>query len=174
MARFTEYIAPGGSIVPAGFGAFHGAFHSSVDQTASANVAKAMEFEVTDLSQGVTIENNNLGRRTRITTQNLGVYNIAFSAQLHNTSGGGSGTTVQIWLSHNDVVVPDTNTKIAVNNNSPLVVAAWNFFVEADTVPQYFEIFWVTDNANTKLEHFDPAGGIPATPSTILTVNQVG
>jgi hypothetical protein len=174
MARFTEPYITGGSIVPAGFGAFHGAFHSAVDQSTTANVPKAMEFELTDLSQGVTVENNNLGRKTRITTQNLGVYNIAFSAQLHSVGGGGSGTTVQIWLSHNDVVVPDTNTKLAVNNNSPLVVAAWNFFVEADTVPQYFEIFWTTDNANTILEHFSASGGIPATPSVILTVNQVG
>lgn len=173
MARFTEYIPPNGSIVPAGFGAFHGAFHSAVDQNTTANVPKAMEYEITDLSQGVTIENNDLGRRTRITIENLGIYNIAFSAQLHSTGGGGSGTTIQIWLSHNGVVVPDSNTKIAVNNNSPLVVAAWNFFVEADTLPQYFEIFWVTDNANTYLEHFPVSGGIPATPSVILTVNQV-
>ena len=172
MARFTHPAISGNGI--SAVSPFYGAFHSSVDQSTTTNTPKAMEFEITDLSQGITIENNDLNRKTRITTQHLGIYNIAFSAQLHSVGGGGAGTTIQIWLSHNGVYIPDTNTKIAVNNNSPLVVAAWNFFVEADTVPQYFEIFWNTDNANTFLEHFATSGGIPAVPSTILTVNQVG
>ena len=161
------------SLVPPGFAAYHGAFYSSVDQSLEANTAGAMRFENTQMSHGVSITNNSLGFPTRITFNNLGMYNIAFSAQLHNTGGGGSGTVVDIWLKHNDQNEPDTNTRVAVNTNSPYVVSAWNFFVEVDTPPQWFEIFWQTENANIKLEHLETNGNMPATPSIILTVNQV-
>lgn len=171
MIRF--YNQQETSLVPSGFGAYHGAFYSSVDQSLSANTAGAMRFEHTQLSNGVSITNNALGFPTRITFANLGIYNIAFSAQLHNTGGGGSGTIVDIWLKHNDQTEPDTNTRTTVNTNSPYVVAAWNFFVEVDTLPQWFEIFWQTENENIKLEQLGANGNMPATPSIILTANQI-
>ena len=152
----------------------YGSFYSLQDQHYAQNTPTAMEFEITDLSNGVSITNNALGRPTRISFDNLGVYNIQFSAQLHNNGGGGAGNTVDIWLKHNDVVEPNTNTKIVINTNGPYLVAAWNFFVNVDTLPQWFEIFWNSDNANIWIEYIAANGSIPAVPSIILTVNQVG
>lgn len=172
MIRYEN--KPGSSILPDRFGAYHGAWYSSVDQTLSANTAGAMRFENTQLSNGISVTNNSLGFPTKITFEHLGVYNIAFSAQLHNTGGGGPGTIVDIWLKHNDVTEPNTNTRTTVNTNSPFIVAAWNFFVEVDTLPQWFEIFWQTENANIILEHLGANGNMPATPSIIVTANQVG
>ncbi len=171
MARFTHPANDGtgiSAVLP-----FHGSFYSSVDQSASVNTATAMRFENTDLSQGVTIENDEFGQPTLITIENLGVYNIQFSAQLHNTGGGGAGSTVDIWMKHQGNNVPDTNTKIEVPSNAPYVVAAWNFFVTADTVPQDFQLFWQTPKTEIRIEHIDAAGNVPATPSIILTVNQI-
>jgi hypothetical protein len=171
MARFTHpAIFDGGMsglVVP------HGSFYSVVDQTLAENTAGAMRYEITELSQGVTIENNLAGHPTRITTNTLGVFNIQFSAQFHYNGGGGSGQTVNIWLSHNGTAVPDTTTKIIVSSNNHYNVAAWNFFVNANTVPQYFELMWQTDNANIGIDMVPAAGSVPRVPSIILTVNQV-
>jgi hypothetical protein len=171
MARFTHPANDGSGIsavLP-----FHGSFYSSVDQTLAINTPGAMQFENTDLSQGISIANDTFGYPTLIRIQNLGVYNIQFSAQFHNTGGGGAGSTVDIWMVHQGNAVADTNTKIEVPSNAPYVVASWNFFVTSDTVPQDFQIFWKTPKAEIKLEHILANGVIPATPSIILTVNQV-
>lgn len=172
MARFTHpAIFDSGGM--SGLNPYHGAFYSSLDQSLPANTSGAMRYENTQLSQGVSITNDALGHPTRITISELGIYNIQFSAQFYHTGGGGSGQTVNIWLKHNNNTEPDTNTKLIVPSNAPYVVAAWNFFVEVDTLPQWFEIFWQTDNANVRIEHLDASGNMPATPSVILTVNQI-
>ena len=172
MARFTHPANDGtgiSAVLP-----FHGSFYSAVDQTLDINTPGAMIFEQTDISQGVTIEDDDNGDPTLIHIENLGVYNIQFSAQLHNTGGGGSGSTVDIWMVHQGNAVPYTNTKIEVPSNAPYVVAAWNFFVTADTAPQDFQIFWKTPKIEVRIEHIDAVPPIPAVPSIILTVNQIG
>ena len=171
MARFTHPANDGSGI--SAVAPYHGSFYSVVSQTLAANTEGAMRFEVTDLSQGVTIANNLSGHPTRITMSNLGVYNIQFSAQLHNNGGGGAGQTLDIWLAHTGNPMPDTNTRIVVPSNAPYVVAAWNFFVTANTAPQYFELMWKTDNANIGIDTIAASGTVPRVPSIILTVNQV-
>lgn len=171
MARFTHPANDGSGIsavLP-----YHGSFYSLVDQSLASNTPGAMRFENTDLSQGVSIANDTFGQPTLIRIQNLGVYNIQFSAQLVNNGGGGAGSTVDIWMKHQGVNVPATNTKIEVPSNAPYVVAAWNFFVTADTAPQDFQIFWQTAKTEIRLEHLAAAGSVPSVPSIILTVNQI-
>lgn len=171
MARFTHPANDGSgvsAVLP-----FHGAFHSELDQSLASNTPGAMRFEHIDLSQGITVANDEFGHPTLIRIDNLGVYNIQFSAQLVNNGGGGSGSTVDIWLKHQGVNIPVTNTKVEVPSNAPYVVAAWNFFVTANTVPQDFQIFWQTAKTQIRIEHIAAAGNIPAVPSIILTVNQI-
>jgi hypothetical protein len=110
---------------------------------------------------------------SQIVASNNGKYNVAFSFQLHNRGGGGSGTTAEIWLVKNGSPLPDSNTRIAVNSNSPYVVAAWNYFMPLNA-GENVEIYWATDNRNIVLEYNTGAMGGPAIPSTIITVNQVG
>jgi hypothetical protein len=132
-------------------------------------------LNTTDFADGVSIANNTLGNPTRITTTKIGKYNIAFSAQLHLSSG--TSADVYFWMRHQEVDVPESATVISLGNNARKTVAAWNFFVEATTSPQYWEIMWYTTSTNVALDHFDDATtpvGVPAVPSLILTVNQVG
>lgn len=144
----------------------YGSFYDTTDQTATAiNTAKAMSFNTTDFNQNVSI---NLGNQ--ITLANAGLYNIQFSAQLHDTSGGAS--TIDIWLSHNGSAIPNTNTKIVMPSNS-YHVAAWNFFVDA-SAGDYYQIMWATTDLDLLIEYEAATGIHPATPSVILTVNQIG
>lgn len=145
---------------------YHGSFYSTQDQSASANTAVAMTFNETDFSSGVDIENN-----SEITIANAGKYNIQFSAQMYHLGGGGNGKTVNIWLAKNGNPVANSNGKITVQPDFPHIIAAWNFFVDA-AAGDYYELMWATDNESITIQH-EPSGTYPATPSVILTVNQI-
>lgn len=144
---------------------YFGSFYDTQDQTASVNTPTAMLLRTTDISNGISIVSN-----SRIKVANAGVYNIQFSAQLHNTGGGGSGNTVQIWLRKNGSNVADSNTKVSVQSNNPYVVASWNFYVSLNA-NDYVELMWQTDNANIIIE-YEAAGSTPAIPSLITTVSK--
>jgi len=145
----------------------YGSFYSTQDQSLAAGDIGAMTFNTTDLSNGVSIVSS-----SQITLANAGKYNVQFSAQFHHIGGGGSGDTVNIWLSKNGAPVPDSNTRVTITSSTKYVVAAWNFFVDA-SAGDFYQITWSTDNTNIKMEH-EPAGVHPAIPSVILTVNQIG
>lgn len=162
---------PQGVPGPAGGFGSRGSFYDIQDQSVTTvSTGQPVLVRQTDATctNGFSVVNN-----SRITAANTGIYNIAFSFQLHNRGGGGNGTSVEIWLVKNGITVPDTNTRINVNTNSPYVVAAWNFFLQMDA-SQYVEIYWATDNHNITLEHNTGSMGGPVIPSTIITVNQVG
>ena len=147
--------------------AYYGSFYSTQSQSLTENAIGAVTLNNTDFNNGVNIVSN-----SRITIANAGKYNIAFSAQLHYNGGGGSGTTVNIWLAKNGTAVPDSNTRVTVNSNSPYIVAAWNFFVNASD-NDYYELMWSTTNTQIQMDYEAP-GAHPAIPSVILTVNQIG
>lgn len=169
MSRFTHpAIFDGGLanlVVP------HAQFISLQTQQALVpSVTQAVMLETTVFSQGVTIENGTEGYLSRITFENSGVYNIAFSGQLHHLGGGGPADTIFMWFRHNGIDIADSNTRITVPNGK-YAVAAWNIFVSAEA-GDYVELVGHPDNISIVLEYI-ASNAHPATPSVILTVNQV-
>ena len=151
-----------------GFGSY-GSWYDTGDQIVNTvSVGQPVLIRQTDIVDGFSRSEN-----SRIVAQNAGVYNLAFSFQLHNRGGGGNGETAEIWLVKNGQAVPDSNTRVGVNTNSPYIAAAWNFFKEL-AIGDYLEIYWATDNLNIVLENNTGSMGGPAIPSTIVTINQVG
>ena len=143
----------------------YGSFYDTTTQTAAAiNTAYAMTFNNTQFSQGIT-----RGTPTsRIYADTLNIYNIQFSAQIVNTSGGGAHRA-WIWLRKNGVDVPDSATAIRIQGNNTEAVAAWNFLLEMNQ-GDYFELMWAADNTGVQLQTFAASGFYPAVPSIILTV----
>jgi hypothetical protein len=177
MSRFTNHTdgipgpqGPKGDPGASGISSIASASYiSTVDQTGTANSIQAMTLNSTDWQTGITLESD-----SRIKMTESGKYNIAFSAQLHQTNSSG---IINIWLAKNGTPVAESNTKCAITANNPYYVAAWNFFVNA-SAGDYYEIFWSSNSNNTVIE-YEPAIGSgatlhPAVPSIILTVNQVG
>ncbi len=152
--------------------AYYGTFDSRTTQTLAINTPGAMYFENTLSSNGVSMVSDGVNP-SRITFANAGVYNIQFSAQLHNNSGGGSNAQTYIWLRKNGTDEPWTATNVSVIANSPYVVAAWNFVVPANAGDN-FQLMWSTNHANIGLDAISPNGSQPGIPSIILTVTQSG
>jgi hypothetical protein len=177
MSRFTNHTdgtpGPEGPAGPAGSAAslYYGSFFDELQQDAGQDTIQAMRLRTTDFANGISISGTN---NTRITMGHTGKYNIAFSAQLHQTN---SSSIVNIWLAKNGTAMAWTNTKASITANNPFYVAAWNFFVDA-TAGDYYEIMWSSNSDHTVLEVLAPTGTganlHPAVPSVIATVNQVG
>ena len=145
-------------------------YWSTADQGPfNANTIQAMTLNNNDWETGISVVSN-----SRITMANAGKYNIAFSAQFHQTASSG---VVNIWLNKNGTPVSATNTKFDITANNPYSVAAWNFFVNA-AAEDYFQIMWSSSDNHTVIEAIDATGSgatlHPSIPSVIVTVNQVG
>lgn len=144
--------------------AAYGTFYDTTTQIPAAiNTAYGMTFNTTDLSFGVY-----RGSPTsRIYVDRTSVYNIQFSAQLDNTSGGDH--KVIIWLAINGVNVANSAGQIQVKGNNGYIVAAWNyvqFLKEGD----YFELMYSASDTSVQILAQSASAPAPAIPSVILTV----
>lgn len=153
------------------FAGYYGSFYSSLDQT-DGTTPHLMYAENTADADGVTMELGDEATKSQMTFAHTGTYNIQFSAQFHNTGGGGAGNTVNIWFRLNGSDIANSDTKLTVPSNAPYVVASWNFIVSS-AAGDYVELVWFTDNANIIIEHENATANHPAIPSLILTAVQI-
>lgn len=158
----TGPVGAGGTV------GYYGSFYDTLSQTiATTSTGQPILLRNTDIANGISIVSN-----SRITFAYTGTYDMQFSFQWKHTGGAGSGTTVEVWLVKNETAVPETNTRVAVNTNSPYVVSAWDFMISA-TAGDYYQIYWATDNASIELTANTGAMGGPHIPSAIVTVMPV-
>jgi hypothetical protein len=156
---------------------YKGSFYDIITQTLTggANVGVPVILRTTDTSatNGVSIVSDG-ANLTRITVANAGVYNILFSAQLANSAG--SSQVVDFWLRKNGSTaaanIADTNGKVQLQSNNTYVMAAWNYFVSLNA-GDYIQLMWTATSTNITMVTEAANGVHPATPSIILTVNQV-
>ena len=148
----------------------YGSFYSTQTQTNVASTARSMSLNTTDISNGVSISGSTNPYNTYIKTENAGVYNIQFSAQVDKSDFGPD--EIWIWLRKNGTNLTETATSIKLTGNADHQVAAWNFFVNA-AANDYFQLMWYSTDANVRL-HAEPAFGVvPGIPSVIVTANRV-
>lgn len=144
--------------------AAYGSFYDTTTQTAAAiNTAYAMTFNTTDLSFGVTIGSPT----SRIYVDTASLYNIQFSAQLDNTSGGNH--LAFIWLRINGVDVANSAAQIRLKGTDGEVVAAWNY-IQMLKANDYFELMWSVSDTSVDIRAIGAVAPVPAIPSVILTV----
>jgi hypothetical protein len=171
VVDFAEGLAP---IIEPYLTKDRGSFFDTTTQTVTSGEIAAMKFNSvdTDATNGVSVEEDPSNRKNKITVSKTGVYNIAFSAQLERTSGGTSKQVV-VWMRKNGVDMENTATHVAVQANANYLVIAWNFFVQLDA-GEYCQLMWTQDDAiEIKYEVPNTTVPYPATPSIILTVNEV-
>jgi hypothetical protein len=148
----------------------YGSFYSTQTQTNVAGTARSMSLNTTDITNGVSISGSTNPFNTYIKTQNAGVYDIQFSAQVDKTDSGND--EIWIWIRKNGIDLTDTATSLILQGNSAHDVAAWNFFVNA-AAGDYFQLMWYSPDANVRLHAESAFGVVPGIPSLIVTANRV-
>jgi hypothetical protein len=149
----------------------YGSFYDTTIQTNPvANIPRSMSFNTTDITNGVSISGSTSPFNTYIKTQNAGVYNIQFSAQLDKTDSGVD--EVIIWLRKNGSDLTDTATTISLNGNNDKQVAAWNWFVNS-AANDYYQIIWYSADTDLRILAETTGGGHPGIPSVIATANRI-
>jgi hypothetical protein len=148
----------------------YGSFYDTTTQTNPvANVPRSMSFNSTDITNGVSISGSTSPFNTYIKTENAGVYNIQFSAQLDKTDSGAD--EIVIWLRKNGIDLNDTATSVTLTGNNAKNVAAWNWFVNS-AANDYYQIIWQSADTDVRL-FAEPTDGHPGIPSVIVTANRV-
>ena len=148
----------------------YGQFYDLTSQSGSSGSIQSMKLSNTDISEGVSIVSG-----SQIKVQYNGVYNLQFSAQLENTAN--TNIVFYIWFAKNGNSIPNTNTHVDVARAQSAHLgkqpAAWNFLCHMDA-NDYLEIKWSCDS-NGGILHYDAGSEqIPATPSVIATLTQIG
>lgn len=164
-----------------GFGSFYsgsiitsinafGSFFDTTRQTALINTPTPMVCNNIDF-----INNMNYDKITgEMEVLYNGYYNIQFSCQL-NRLAGGSPQHIDIWFALNGNAIPNSDTRINLNNNNVYQVASWNYFIAMNSGDKA-QIFYAVTDANIVLE-YQPESLIiphPAIPSVIKTMNKIG
>jgi hemoglobin-like flavoprotein len=164
LAKQVQALALAPSITPHLHNRPYGTFYDTTTQTAAAiNTAYPLTFNSTNLSNGVYVGSPT----SRIYVAQNGVYNMQFSAQLDNTSGGNH--LIFIWLRINGVNVANSAGQVRLKGTDDELVTSWNY-VEQLKAGDYFELVWSVDNTSVQILAQAAAAPVPAIPSIILTV----
>jgi hemoglobin-like flavoprotein len=164
LAKQVQALALAPSITPHLHNRPYGTFYDTTTQTAAAiNTAYGLTFNSTNLSNGVYVGSPT----SRIYVAQNGVYNMQFSAQLDNTSGGNH--LIFIWLRINGVNVANSAGQVRLKGTDDELVTSWNY-VEQLNAGDYFELMWSVDNTSVQILAQAAAAPVPAIPSIILTV----
>lgn len=142
----------------------YGTFYDTTTQTAAViNTAYALTFNSTNLSNGVYVGSPT----SRVYVAQNGVYNMQFSAQLDNTSGGSH--LIFIWLRINGVDVANSAGQVRLKGTDGELVTSWNY-VEQLRAGDYVELMWSVDDTSVQVLAQAAVAPVPAIPSVILTV----
>lgn len=152
----------------------YGSFDDTSTQTCDCLEPRAMQLNSVRAADGVRIALDDSGVPTRITVDDSGVFNIAFSAQLFSSSN--QEQEADIWLRINGTDLEWSNTTTFMSKAAKRYVAAWNFMVPLRQ-GDYVQLMWDRTSTEVKLLAV-PAAAPPgrprvAIPSLLLTVNQV-
>jgi hypothetical protein len=149
----------------------YGSFYDTTTQTNPVgNIPRSMSLNTTDITNGVSISGSTAPFNTYIKTQNAGVYDIQFSAQIDKTDSGTD--EIVIWLRKNGIDLTDTATTITTVGNNAKYVAAWNWFVNS-AANDYYQIIWISADTSMRLLAESISGTHPGIPSVIVTANRV-
>jgi len=141
-----------------------GSFYDTTTQTAAAiNTAYTITFDSTDLSDGVYIGSPT----SRVYVDTEATYNIQFSIQLDNTSGGNH--LAFIWYRINGVDVANSATGLRLKGSDGELVAAWNFLAKLKA-GDYIELVWSASDTAVEVSARGAVAPVPAIPSVLLSV----
>ena len=146
---------------------YYGAFAKTVGVALSAtNTATAITFNTTTVSNGVSIGSPT----SRVVVSRSGLYNLSMSFQLSSSSS--SIKDVYLWVRKNGVDLPNSTIVHSLESNSAKTVQSRSMTVSLNA-NDYIELYWGSPDNNVSLSAIAATSFSPATPSVILSVNQI-
>jgi len=153
----------------------YGQFWSDTTRTVvSVNTEYRFTFNNSDaMNSNVTLGTG--GNNSRIIINQIGIYNIQFSAQVDKALGGGTTASATIWFKKNGTAIPDSAGFVTLDQNLQ-VVQSWNILVNVTTPGDYYEIAYAASATVFSFPAIpaNATSGAPASPSIIVTVTPVG
>jgi hypothetical protein len=152
----------------------YGQFWGNTSQTVlSANTEYRFVFNNSDPTSNVTLGTG--ASNSQIIINQIGLYNIQFSAQVDKALGGGTTASAYIWFKKNGTAVPDSAGFVTLDQNLQ-VVQSWNILANVANVGDYYEIAYAASSTVFSFPTIAANGtvGYPASPSIIATVTPVG
>jgi hypothetical protein len=148
----------------------HGAFYDDSDQFFSGEPQAMRMNNSSPDNCGVYVDQET---QSKIFVSRDGVYNLQFSAQIRSDIN--QTKEMDIWLAKNGEPVPNSNTQFFAPDRKGVYIAAWNFVVPLKG-GDFLELMWFSEDVDIFLSQLDeqPEFKIPAVPSLILTLTQVG
>lgn len=142
--------------------------------TASSTSSIAIPFTNTDASNLVVLDGTHT---SRIVFEEVGRYNVQFSAQLLNLTSSEDEVTFWFKQDGNDIAFSAGVIQMQKQTGSGpgAAIASWNIFVDITAANQYVELYYASKTGNTVVATY-PAGTAPVTPvspSVILTATFV-
>lgn len=167
------YLGTDGTNMPQWIQVAYAEFSDSTTQTTTANTPKAITLNTTLYHNHV-----DLGTPTsRVVLQNTGLHNVQFSIQLANPSTTAEDD-VAVWIKINGSNLSNSASWITIQKQhagiNGTAILALNLFYEF-TANDYFELYWLSKTGTTQLQTIasSTSPSYPASPSIILTVNQI-
>ena len=146
---------------------YYGAFAKTVSVALSAtNTATAITFNTTTVSNGVSIGSPT----SRVIVSRSGLYNLSMSFQLSSSSS--SIKDVYLWVRKNGVDLPNSTIVHSLESNSAKTVQSRSMTISLNA-NDYIELYWGSPDNNVSLSAIAATSFSPATPSVILSVNQI-
>lgn len=136
-----------------------------------ANVAARVLLDIADYNNGVTLN----PETSEITIVNAGTYNCQFSVEL--TNFGNSYDDVAVWFVVDNVHVPSSASYATLPQSHAgkpgAVIMTVNIFYTF-AAGQKLTLEWMTNFGTSVISAYPPVmSNVPASPGTILTVNQL-
>jgi Type VI secretion system/phage-baseplate injector OB domain len=157
------------TVAPVNYGSFID-YRTDTQQTSTTG-AQPIELNTTLGANNVSITNNGSGKPTRITFANSGLFNIQFSAQLHQASNG--SPSVDIWIRQNDADVPQSTGTVDLSNQMHYSLPSWNYLQQI-TAGDYIEFYWTsTSTVQILSTPTQSSPTVPETPGMTVTVTEV-
>ena len=146
---------------------YYGAFAKTVSVALPAiDTATAITFNTTTVSNGVSIGSP----ASRVIVSRSGLYNLSMSFQLSSSSS--SIKDVYLWVRKNGVDIPNSTIVHSLESNSAKTVQSRSMTISLNA-NDYIELYWGSPDNNVSLSAITATSFSPATPSVILSVNQI-
>jgi hypothetical protein len=146
---------------------WYGAFTSTATQVVTAaNTPTPITYTNDEYSNGIVFSGSQL------TVQHTGIYEIGYSLQVEKTQGG-SASEVDIWLKKNGSNIIRTDSILGLNSNSTKQLPFVSI-IDSANAGDYYEVYFSSDSNHVQITAVAAAGAIPAAPSIITNIKQIG